>query len=181
MKILIRLYPSSWRRRYGTELAELIDAQSFTPQLAVDLIAGALDAHLHPELINAGTLAEDTAAPYLVSPTTTGAHIMLARALNLRCIENREPLSPEDRRIRTRVNLFGSLFLAAIWLLALKLFPHNQYVLALGSMTYLGPFIISTMFTSLKTRSAETRVILIGSMLAATTAISVLAGFIASQ
>ena len=106
---------------------------------------------------------------------------MLARALNLRCIENREPLSPEDRRIRTRVNLFGSLFLAAIWLLALKLFPHNQYVLALGSMTYLGPFIISTMFTSLKTRSAETRVILIGSMLAATTAISVLAGFIASQ
>lgn len=48
-------------------------------------------------------------------------------------------------------------------------------------MTYLGPFIISTMFTSSKTRSAETRPILIDSMLAATTGIRVLAGHLASH
>lgn len=178
MNLLIRLYPANWRRRYGTELAALIDAQPFTPQLAFDLIAGALDAHLHPELINTGGLAEDTVDSRLVTSTTTGARTMLVKALDLRCGENRRQLSPEDSRISTQVNLYGSVFLAVVWLLALTQFPHNSYVLALGMMTYLGPFILSTMFTSLKTRSAETRTILIGSQLAATTGICLLAGYI---
>ena len=103
---------------------------------------------------------------------------MLAKALNLRCGEHRELVSPEDRRLSTQVNLFGSLFLAGVWLIALKLFPHNAYVLALGTMAYVAPLTLSTMFTSLKTRSQETRAILIGSTLAATTGICVLAGYI---
>lgn len=178
MSLFIRLYPANWRRRYGAELAELIDAQPLTPQLAVDLIAGALDAHLHPELLNTAGLADAAATPCLVTPITNGASTMLAKALNLRCGEYRELVSPEDRRLSTQVNLYGSLFLAGVWLIALKLFPHNAYVLALGTMAYVGPFTLSTMFTSLKTRSPETRAILIGSTLAATTGICVLAGYI---
>ena len=178
MNLLVRLYPANWRRRYGAELAALIDSQPFTPQLAFDLIAGALDAHLHPEFINASGLAEESAASHLATSTTTGANTMLARTLNLRCCENRGQVNPEDSRLSTQVNLGGSLFLAVVWLIALKQFPHNSYVLALGMMTYIGPMILSTMFTSLKTRSAETRTILIGSQLAAATGICLLAGFI---
>ena len=178
MNVLIRLYPANWRRRYGTELAALIDSQPFTPQLAFDLIAGALDAHLHPEFINTSGLAEESTASRLATSTTTGASTMLARTLNLRCGENRGQVSPEDSRLSTQVNLYGSLFLAVVWLIALMQFPRNPYVLALGTMAYLGPFILSTMFTSLKTRSAETQTILIGSQLAATTGICLLAGYI---
>jgi|GEM_PF-2365633 len=106
---------------------------------------------------------------------------MLAKTLNLHCSGYGEPLSPADKRTSLQVNLFGSLILAAVWLVALKQFPHNSYVLALGVMTYLGPFIVSTMFTSLKSRSAQTRAILIGSTLVATTSICVLAGYIAAD
>jgi hypothetical protein len=181
MKFLIRLYPANWRRRYGTELEALIDSHPFTPQLAVDLIAGALDAHLHPQLINTGGLAEDTVDSRLATSTTTGARTMLAKALDLRCGENQRQVSPEDSRLSTQVNLYGSLLLAVAWLLALTQFPHNAYVLALGTMAYVGPLILSSMFTSLKTRSAQTRTILIGSQLAATTGICLLAGYISQS
>ena len=46
---LIRLYPTRWRERYGGELEQLVhDLQPSrsTPTLVVDLLKGALDAHL---------------------------------------------------------------------------------------------------------------------------------------
>jgi hypothetical protein len=47
---LLRLYPSAWRLRYGEELEELLGEQRLTLPLAVDLLRGSLDAHLHREL-----------------------------------------------------------------------------------------------------------------------------------
>jgi ATP-dependent Clp protease ATP-binding subunit ClpC len=47
---LVALYPRGWRRRYGAELATLLDGQRFEPRAALDVLRGALDAHLHPEL-----------------------------------------------------------------------------------------------------------------------------------
>jgi len=51
---LVRLYPPAWRARYGPELEALLAARP--PRLGdqVDLIFGAIDAHLHPELVLAG-------------------------------------------------------------------------------------------------------------------------------
>jgi hypothetical protein len=46
---LIRLYPASWRERYGGELEQLVHdvrPSTSTVALAVDLIKGALDAHV---------------------------------------------------------------------------------------------------------------------------------------
>ena len=42
---LARLYPRAWRRRYGAEFAALLEQQSFTPGLVLDVARGALDAH----------------------------------------------------------------------------------------------------------------------------------------
>lgn len=50
-RMLLRLYPSRWRARYGTEMEDLLADQALTPRLALDLLRGALDAHLHPELV----------------------------------------------------------------------------------------------------------------------------------
>ena len=47
MKRLLRLYPNTWRRRYGDELAEILDRQAATPGVIFDLLRGAVDAHLH--------------------------------------------------------------------------------------------------------------------------------------
>ena len=45
---LVRLYPSSWRRRYEDEMRFLLDARPVRSRDAIDLLRGALDAWLHP-------------------------------------------------------------------------------------------------------------------------------------
>ena len=57
MRALLALYPSAWRRRYGFEFAALLDAQSPSPALILDIVLGAIDAHLDPQV------AEDGADP----------------------------------------------------------------------------------------------------------------------
>lgn len=47
---LIRLYPREWRGRYGLEIAEMIAAERLTLRSATDLVAGAIDARLNPQL-----------------------------------------------------------------------------------------------------------------------------------
>lgn len=50
-RILVWLYPAKWRRRNGEELEHLLGGRPLTLPLTVDLTRGALDAHLHPELL----------------------------------------------------------------------------------------------------------------------------------
>jgi hypothetical protein len=48
-KLLLRLYPRAWRERYGEELSALIETQRpLGPGTWLDLLRGALVAHLHP-------------------------------------------------------------------------------------------------------------------------------------
>lgn len=51
MKRLVRLYPRGWRDRYGDELHEFLARRGAGFGTTLDLIRGAIDAHLHPELI----------------------------------------------------------------------------------------------------------------------------------
>ncbi len=44
-RLLIRLYPARWRRRYADELIDLLDATGVTPWIAVDVLRGALVEH----------------------------------------------------------------------------------------------------------------------------------------
>jgi len=48
-ELLLRLYPRAWRERYGEELSALIETQSpLGLGTWLDLLRGALAAHLHP-------------------------------------------------------------------------------------------------------------------------------------
>jgi hypothetical protein len=51
MKWLIWLYPARWRRRYGEEFLAVLEQQSLTPRILLDILHGALDARLHPRTI----------------------------------------------------------------------------------------------------------------------------------
>jgi hypothetical protein len=45
---IVELYPRAWRARYGEELDALLEAGSLGIRDRIDLLRGALDAHLHP-------------------------------------------------------------------------------------------------------------------------------------
>jgi hypothetical protein len=47
---LIRLYPREWRRRYGDEMRTLLEADGLSLRTVADLIGGAIDARLNPQL-----------------------------------------------------------------------------------------------------------------------------------
>ena len=46
--ILIRLYPTRWRRRYEEEFTALLEGERWSAHLVLDLTAGAIEAHLSP-------------------------------------------------------------------------------------------------------------------------------------
>jgi hypothetical protein len=48
MRRLLRLYPRAWRERYESEMQAVLDGIPFSPLAALDLVACAVDAHLHP-------------------------------------------------------------------------------------------------------------------------------------
>lgn len=47
MKRILRLYPAGWRERFGEEMESILDERAMGPFEMVDLLLGALDAHLH--------------------------------------------------------------------------------------------------------------------------------------
>ncbi len=47
MMVLLRLYPTRWRARYGEEFAAVLEERPLGPFDVADILLGALDAHLH--------------------------------------------------------------------------------------------------------------------------------------
>ena len=50
MSALVRLYPRAWRERYEAEFLELLEARPPTIGDRFDILRGALDARLHPQV-----------------------------------------------------------------------------------------------------------------------------------
>lgn len=50
MSAILRLYPRAWRERYGDELLALLEDRPPSTLDLVDLVRGAFDARLHPQL-----------------------------------------------------------------------------------------------------------------------------------
>ena len=77
---LVALYPRTWRARYGDELDDLIESGTLALRDRLDLLRGALDAHLHPErpsplpvvaALSAGALATAHAIVLALQPVAT--------------------------------------------------------------------------------------------------------------
>jgi hypothetical protein len=51
MSRLLRLYPAAWRERYEAEFIGTLQERPVGLSGSVDIVHGAIDAHLHPELI----------------------------------------------------------------------------------------------------------------------------------
>jgi hypothetical protein len=44
----LRLYPRAWRERYESEMLAVLEGRPIDLRTRVDLVRGALDAHVHP-------------------------------------------------------------------------------------------------------------------------------------
>jgi hypothetical protein len=51
MSRLLRLYPTAWRERYEAEFLRVLQERPVGLRASVDVLLGAVDAHVHPELI----------------------------------------------------------------------------------------------------------------------------------
>ncbi len=58
MSSLLRLYPQAWRERYGDELVALLQDRPASMADHLDLIRGALDARLHPQVRGAAAIPD---------------------------------------------------------------------------------------------------------------------------
>lgn len=76
----VGLYPRSWRDRYGDELEEILERERLGLRTRVDLLRGAIDAHLHPVVpsrlpvlaaVTASALAVAHALALAVQPVAT--------------------------------------------------------------------------------------------------------------
>ena len=78
---LLALYPRAWRARYGEEMAALLADRPPTGPDAIDLVRGALDAHLHPP--------DPSRLPGLAAVTAGAAWAVVAMAALF------EPVAPD--------------------------------------------------------------------------------------
>ena len=169
MTWLLKLYPPRWRRRYGEELTELIAARPFSVGAAVDLVAGAIDAWLHPQLV----------VP--AGPATAGDASMIARIMQLKCAGYGSDVTASDRFKSGAVNIVGTLMLAFLWLLATWRFGKNDYLMSLSPLAYLLPYLGSLHYTSLKGRSTAAQTVFIGGLGVAFTAFFLGIGWITTK
>lgn len=101
---LVTLYPGRWRARYGDEFTHVLVDQPLTPRLLIDVIGGAVDAHLY----RASAL------------TTTSEGGSMASLLMKRCATGGSRLTPQETWLATAVMLGSAVVLAVaiIWMRA---------------------------------------------------------------
>src|SRR6185437_5655297 len=58
-RLALALYPLAYRRRYGDEMAALVEDSGPSSAAVLDLLRGAARAHLHPEPAVAAEVAPD--------------------------------------------------------------------------------------------------------------------------
>jgi hypothetical protein len=85
LALLVRFYPARWRERYGEEIADLLATEPPSVPRAVDVLRGLIDAHLHPELVDAALTAVPAAGERSAEMRThgTGTVARLARGAML--------------------------------------------------------------------------------------------------
>ncbi len=72
--LLLRLYPAAWRKRYGAEFAELLSARPPDIRDRFDIVLGAIDARVNPQLPTSTIARTATAVDRLLAlaGVTTG-------------------------------------------------------------------------------------------------------------
>ena len=154
MSFLLRLYPRAWRERYGAELADLLARERLTPRLALDLLTGALDAQLHPQLA-ARTAHKATGA-------SGGATVI--GGFSFRCAA--VPGMTRREALNSALLFAGSaLVLAVGWVWLKRAYGSTPWVDALGQVALFGPTLGYAVLLGAKNRTSAARALLFAGLL----------------
>ena len=84
-RILVRLYPADWRARHGEELAAILEERPPGPMDTLDLLHGALDAHIRSQVARARLGREGGRVPRgrVTHGVVPGLLVIMALGLNL--------------------------------------------------------------------------------------------------
>jgi hypothetical protein len=170
MTWLLKLYPPAWRRRYGDEFLELVGAQRFSFGNAIDVMAGAIDAWIHPQM----------SAMVPRAPTEGGEPNMLAR-MKFRCAGYGPNVSATDQWKSLAAMLAGTVVLTLGWMWAHRQMGDNPYVDSLSLMPFLAAMLFSLRYTYLKERSAATQAVFVAGNVLLLTAFFLVVGWISAR
>ncbi len=159
MRILLRLYPKAWRSLYGDEFAGILAAQRLSPRLLFDIIGGAVDARLQPQVRLAGG---DTMTTNLLK----------------RCATSGPQLSTKDELVGGAAMIGFSLLFAGVYIWASYVYRDNAMVDAFGVMAFPAAMVATMQFTYLKGQSRAARVVTVGGLLLFLAAIAYVAALI---
>jgi hypothetical protein len=150
MKVLIRLYPRGWRARYGDEMTQVVADQPKTVRLAVDLIAGAIDARLNPQF-SAG--AREASAGKGETAVT-------------RLLTHCQPhdITTADYRYSVVSMLGTTIALAGLYLALKHAFGDDPFIEAFGVSTFPFAVLVSSWGTYFKRYSMTARLTLIAGL-----------------
>jgi hypothetical protein len=164
---LVKLYPPAWRRRYGRELAELIATRPASFGMAIDLVAAAIDAWIHPQ--------SSTAA---AAHDANGAGAMVPRMLQLKCAGYGPIVTKADTLKAAAIVIGGSLSAALAYTWGTARYGKDPYLESLFFVSWLVFFVVSQHYTNLKGRPALVQAILIGGQAAVVIAVALAAVWI---
>ena len=158
---LMRLYPSKWRARYGDEFVEMLGRDRLRAQQVIDIISGAIDAWLSPDVRKATRIA-----------TVTGGTAM-EKTLSI-CSGNERRYSTRDRLVGAAVMLGGTaiLVLAATVLIRSGWTSAGEAIL---NMSFMVAMTLSMPFWLTKDQPRRAQAVLVGGTLAILTVIGAVA------
>jgi hypothetical protein len=150
MSWLVRLYPKAWRERYGEEFSEVLAGQHASVGMIVDVLGGALDARLHPQVHVRSTAGKEDAMT---------ADMMKRCALG-------------GPKVSKREMLWGSVALAvaylamtAVYVALRKVFHGVPAVEALGYTLFPVPMLVFLQMAYLRRRSLAAQVLFLGGII----------------
>lgn len=158
MKWLVWLYPARWRARYGDEFAAVLDSQRASVGLVLDLIGGAIDAHLHPQVL-------PSHSNQFLNPNQ-GEDTMTI-AMFERCAAGGPKLSPGERRFASTLAILSALAMASLYLVLTKIFRKAPAVQAVIYASVVFTSSIHVQMAYLRNRSRTAQALILGAELAA--------------
>ena len=123
MKWLLQLYPAHWRERYGQEFGAMLASQRASVGMVLDVLGGAIDAHLYPQIQNSNSKP--------IKEEDTMTLLMLQR-----CSAGGPKLSPRDQRIASLFMILSALVMAVLYIALTKIYHSAPAVQAVGYASF---------------------------------------------
>jgi hypothetical protein len=123
MNWLLQLYPARWRERYGEEFGAVLATQRASVGLMFDVLGGAIDAHLYPQIQNLNSKP--------IKEEDTMTLLMLQR-----CSAGGPKLSPRDQRIASIFMILSALVVAVLYIALTNIYHSAPAVQAVGYASF---------------------------------------------